>query len=335
MQNWPEYHSLLIALFKFLGPFLSSPKLQDSSRALYKGTMRILLVLLHDFPDFLAEYYLTLVEALPPHCTQIRNVVLSAFPRNTTLPDPVTYDFELADAHKLLVPTIASDYVAILSAAQDEGFDHIAYMTEMVDVHVPKAMERIAGTGSDGQVHYNLPFLNAAVLSLGVHAVNYLMLSPGGVKTDWTFEAQRPSVVAFERMAAQLDNEGTSLASLYSAVRSPHLLTLLFCATAGQYHLISSIVNNLRHPSAHTHWFAHLLLHLFGSTTGSTVAGGPAAPLAEIIARVLLERVVVARPHPWGVLVTFIQMLRLPGFWNQDFVRRSRELEAMFKTCAS
>jgi CCR4-NOT transcription complex subunit 1 len=304
--------------------------------------MRILLVLLHDFPDFLAEYYLSLVEALPPHCTQIRNVVLSAFPRNTTLPDPVAYDFELADAHKLLVPTIASDYVAILGAAQDEGFDHIAYMAEMIDVHVPEAMKKIASTGSDGQVRYNLPFLNAAVLSLGIHAVDYLMLSPGGVKTDWTFEAQRPSVVAFERMAAQLDNEGTcpSLPETLAAFPSLQPLTLdvrysAFLPAPGQYHLISSIVNNLRHPSAHTHWFAHLLLHLFGTTTGSAVAGGPAAPLAEIIARVLLERVVVARPHPWGVLVTFIQMLRLPGFWNQDFVRRSRELEAMFKTCAS
>lgn len=222
-QNWPEYHSLLIALFKFLGPFLSSPKLQDSSRALYKGTMRILLVLLHDFPDFLAEFYLSLVEALPPHCTQIRNVVLSAFPRNTTLPDPVAYDFALADAHKLLVPTVASDYVSILGAGMDEGFDHIAYMSEMLDVHVPEAVKKIAGTGSDGQVRYNLPFLNAAVLSLGVHAVDYLMLSPGGVKTDWTFEAQRPSVVAFERIAAQLDNEGWSRVPLCLLVH--HSLT--------------------------------------------------------------------------------------------------------------
>lgn len=105
---------------------------------------------------------------------------------------------------------------------------------------------------------------------------------------------------------------------------------------AGQYHLISSIVNNLRHPSAHTHWFSHLLLHLFATQIESTpTAGSTLVPLAEIIARVLLERVVVARPHPWGVLVTFIQMLRLPGFWNQEFVRRSRELEAMFKVCAA
>lgn len=210
LQNWPEYHSLLISLFKFLGPFLSAPKLQDASRALYKGTMRILLVILHDFPDFLAEYYLSLAEALPAHCAQIRNVVFAAFPRNITLPDPFTYDFELADGHKQIVPVIASDYVSIISEATHTGFDHCAYSIELVDVHIPEAMKKVVGAAADGSVRYNLPYLNAAVLSIGVHAVNYLMLSPGGVKVNWTFEANQPSVAAIERMATMLDNEGAS-----------------------------------------------------------------------------------------------------------------------------
>ena len=32
----------------------------------------------------------------------------------------------------------------------------------------------------------------------------------------------------------------------------------------------------------------------------------------EQILRVLLERVIVHRPHPWGLLYTFAQLLRMP-----------------------
>ena len=44
---------LLIALFKFLAPFLKDSELSVPARDMYRGALRILLVLLHDFPDFL------------------------------------------------------------------------------------------------------------------------------------------------------------------------------------------------------------------------------------------------------------------------------------------
>lgn len=108
---------------------------------------------------------------------------------------------------------------------------------------------------------------------------------------------------------------------------------------SGKYHLISSITTHLRYPNAHTWFFSHLLVHLFNcpahptSSTGLALSGNN-AKLPEIIARVLLERVVATRPHPWGLLVTFIQMLKLPTFWSHEFVTRSPELAALFKTCS-
>ena len=78
----------MLALFKFLSPFLKAATLQPSSRDLYRGALRLLLVLLHDFPEFLSEYYFSLCNIIPSRCVQLRNVILSAFPTTVHLPDP-------------------------------------------------------------------------------------------------------------------------------------------------------------------------------------------------------------------------------------------------------
>ena len=87
-QGWSAFYKLLLSLFKFLAPFLKTADLQSSGRDLYRGTLRLLLVLLHDFPEFLSEYYFSLCDVIPPRCIQLRNIVLSAYPPNVLLPDP-------------------------------------------------------------------------------------------------------------------------------------------------------------------------------------------------------------------------------------------------------
>ena len=46
---------LLVGLFRFLQPFLSAAELSPPVRMLYRGALRVLLVLLHDFPEFLCD----------------------------------------------------------------------------------------------------------------------------------------------------------------------------------------------------------------------------------------------------------------------------------------
>lgn len=59
-------------------------------RLLYQGMLRTLLVLLHDFPEFLSDYHLSFCDVIPPTCIQLRNLVLASFPRSMRLPDPFT-----------------------------------------------------------------------------------------------------------------------------------------------------------------------------------------------------------------------------------------------------
>lgn len=42
------------------------------------------------------------------------------------------------------------------------------------------------------------------------------------------------------------------------------------------------------------------------------------------------------RPHPWGLLVTFIELIKNPiyNFWSHDFVHCAPEIERLFETVA-
>lgn len=109
-QGWPMFKRLLVELLRFLEPYLRIPELTEPIRLLYKGTLKALLVLprpirnlprvpsaelvaqvlLHDFPEFLCDYHYSFCDVIPPTCIQLRNIILSAFPRSMHLPDPFT-----------------------------------------------------------------------------------------------------------------------------------------------------------------------------------------------------------------------------------------------------
>jgi CCR4-NOT transcription complex subunit 1 len=57
----------------------------------------------------------------------------------------------------------------------------------------------------------------------------------------------------------------------------------------------------------------------------------------EILTRTLLEHVMVHRPHPWGILVTFIELLRNPKyeFWTRDFIRVAPEITLIMENVRS
>ena len=57
----------------------------------------------------------------------------------------------------------------------------------------------------------------------------------------------------------------------------------------------------------------------------------------EQVTRVLLERLILRRPHPWGLLVTFIELIKNHeryGFWNYSFTRCATEIEKVFESVA-
>lgn len=82
----------------------------------------------------------------------------------------------------------------------------------------------------------------------------------------------------------------------------------------------------MRYPNSNTHYFSCTLLYLFAESNTEAIQ--------EQITRVLLERLIVNRPHPWGLLVTFIELIKNPvyRFWKHEFVRSAPELCKLFES---
>ena len=59
--------------------------------------------------------------------------------------------------------------------------------------------------------------------------------------------------------------------------------------------------------------------------------------MKEQITRVLIERLIVSRPYPYGLLITFIELIRNPQykFWEHtSFIKSAPEIELLFQNVA-
>ncbi|PWN20718.1 Not1-domain-containing protein [Microstroma glucosiphilum] len=279
-HGWPAFHRLFCSLLRFLAPFLRNAELQETSRSLYRGTLRIFLVLLHDFPEFLAAYHHSLCDLVPESCIQMRNLVLSAFPRDRRLPDPFAQNLKMDQLPEIQnAPLLLSDYSAALSQG-GQGFK--------------QALEAFLQTRPSGS-----PFLGSLKTAL---------LLPGAA------EVEQPS---FEpRYNIPLINSLVMTSAVSSLEKASNLLTgseadatldiLQACMKdldpEGRFYILTACANQLRFPSSHSAYFSYAILFLLAKTDSEEVKGQ--------ILRVLLERVIVNRPHPWGVLCTTFEMLR-------------------------
>jgi CCR4-NOT transcription complex subunit 1 len=94
-KGFSVVHQLLVDMLLFLEPHLRNIALTPAIKKLYEGTLRVVLVLLHDFPLFLSGYHLSLCNVIPENCVQLRNVVLSAVPKGINLTDPFTPNLKI------------------------------------------------------------------------------------------------------------------------------------------------------------------------------------------------------------------------------------------------
>ncbi|KAH9951492.1 Not1-domain-containing protein [Amylocystis lapponica] len=299
-EGWSAFYKLLLSLFKFLTPFLKVADLQPASRDLYRGSLRLLLVLLHDFPEFLSEYYFTLCDVIPPRCIQLRNIVLSAFPPTISLPDPHLRNMDFESIPEMgPIPPILSDFASGLKTGDLRMFLDQYLLGRGSPSFLPSLKERLHTTGvAEGSPDaYNMSLLNSLVMYIGVSSVAQAKAKSGSS----LFVASDPGVVTLHYLATNMDVEG-------------------------QHHLLSSMVLHLRYPNAHTHWFSSLMLYLFLEVKVDQ--------FREVMTKVLLERFLVHRPHPWGALVTFIELLRNPkyDFWSQEFIRIAPEVTLLLET---
>jgi CCR4-NOT transcription complex subunit 1 len=325
-KGWAMMHRLLLDLFSFMEPFLRKAELNDPIRILYKGTLRVLLVLLHDFPEFLCDYHFSFCDVIPPTCIQLRNLILSAFPRNMRLPDPFTPNLKvdlLPDIRQ--PPRILASYTAALSVGSPSLKQEVdAYLKTRQPINFLVELPRRLRVKAAENQAYNVPGMNALVIYVGMQAIAQFQ-----VKAASTLPvAHSAPMDIFQSLVNNLEPEG-------------------------RYLFLNAIANQLRYPNNQTHYFSCVLLYLFAEAREDIVK--------EQITRVLLERLIVHRPHPvrrpvspgadkhvsivvtllslwlqWGLLITFIELIKNPRyhFWQHQFTRCAPEIERVFESVA-
>ncbi|KAF7724662.1 hypothetical protein EC973_000834 [Apophysomyces ossiformis] len=249
-DGWITCQKLVLALLKFLCPLLQDQVLQQATKVYYRGTLRVLVVLLHDFPEFLCRNYMVFAQVIPHTCIQLRNLILSAFPRVMHLPDPFTSDVspdQLPESREK--PTLNEDYIGLLEKSDFKTvIDN--YVKHPDESFYTQVLERITNKETGA---YRLELLDSFVLYLGSQTATVNV--PFG---------NHPAVLVFK--------------------------------------------------------------YLLGEMT----AEDQPEPIKEQITRVLLERLIVNRPHPWGLLSSFIEIIKSDNFWQHPFIRCSPDIEKLF-----
>ncbi|XP_028814691.1 CCR4-NOT transcription complex subunit 1 isoform X3 [Denticeps clupeoides] len=299
-KGWPMYAQLLIDLFKYLAPFLRNVELTKPMQILYKGTLRVLLVLLHDFPEFLCDYHYGFCDVIPPNCIQLRNLILSAFPRNMRLPDPFTPNLKVDMLSEInIAPRILTNFTGVMPSQFKKDLD--SYLKTRSPVTFLSELRSNLQVSNEPGNRYNIQLINALVLYVGTQAIAHIH-NKGSTPSMSTI-THSAHMDIFQNLAVDLDTEG-------------------------RYLFLNAIANQLRYPNSHTHYFSCTMLYLFAEANTEAIQ--------EQITRVLLERLIVNRPHPWGLLITFIELIKNPAFkfWSHDFVHCAPEIEKLFQSVA-
>jgi len=290
-QGWDAINHLLIDYLLFLEPYIKVGEMTPPVKKLYEGTLRVFLVLLHDFPSFLAGYHLSFCNVVPQNCIQLRNMILSATPKGMSPPDPFTPNLKIDLLSEITQsPIILTNVLGPIESFRNhlDTFLKDGQMRDFLEVF-PMFLKK------ERSNEINAPKVNSLVLYVGIHAL--------------------------ARQSSQI--------SLSHTPEMEVLQKLMNFDDKGRYICLNAIANQLRYPSSHTHYFSCVMLYLFSESKNVAVK--------EQITRVLLERLILHRPHPWGLLVTFIELIKNQeryGFWNYPFTRCATEIEKVFESVA-
>lgn len=105
-------------------------------------------------------------------------------------------------------------------------------------------------------------------------------------------------------------------------------MIFLLTFSSGRHFFLSAAANHLRYPSSHTLYYHNLVLHIFDCAGDHS----DKIKVREQIARVLVERLVVHRPHPWGLIITLLELFRSrqDEFWSLPAVCAAPEVRPTY-----
>jgi CCR4-NOT transcription complex subunit 1 len=309
--GWAPYCEIMQVLLSYIGEQLKPGNISYIAKELYKGVLRILLILHHDFPEFVAENHFQFCNVIPAHCAQLRNLVLSAYPSSFhKLPDPFREGLKVERLEEMReAPRIAGDTALPLQRANIKHvIDNAVQGNNVSDSTIQQICEVIYSPESQetgllySPINVNVVLLNAMALYIGQGAVT---ANASKDNTRAAFETSTHSAL-LEKLARNLRPEA-------------------------RYYLLSAMANQLRYPNSHTYFFSFAILRLFGTDYSEQ----DESDIRQQIIRVLLERLIVHRPHPWGLIITLQELLQNGSyaFFHLPFIQAAPEVSSQNVCC--
>lgn len=172
------FTQLLSTLFTYLGMmFNQDHDAAGVTKILHQGTLRILLVIHHDFPGYLSDFYFPLVDAVPHECTQIRNLILSALPLTISeYPDPFASGMQVNSLPEIKVaPKVCGDTLAGLRKMELNNVLDTIFGRNQVPSNedAGSVVDRIQ-TETNSDVTVDVKAVNSLVLYTGAEAIESL-----------------------------------------------------------------------------------------------------------------------------------------------------------------
>lgn len=281
-QGWESFAKLMEAALSYICQFLKSTTITPLAMDLYRGILRIVLILHHDFPEFLAENHFRLCNSIPRYCTQLHNLVLSAYPSSfPELPDPFVTGLKVDRLEEMRrAPRIVGDYTGPLVQSNIKDVIDASLRSNEISGDNLTHLANAVYVSTDRGLTVDASLLHAVVLYIGQSAI-----ATAGQKGGQPFTGDSPQASLMTKLTKELHPEA-------------------------RYYFLSAMAHQLRYPNSHTHYFSYALLHLFGTD----LADQQESDVRQQITRVLLERLHVIKPHPWGLVITTLELIK-----NSDY----------------
>lgn len=287
--GWDPYTVLLKSLLDYLGDQLNALEVANVAKDIYRATLKLLLVLQHDYPDYMSAKQISLTQSIPPHCSQLLNLLLVAAP-------PPRAD-KIAEPFYAGVSGVGSDgsnspnaeAAALVRLLRQTGLREILDQSlkngpsEDAIAHIVHAFGRPA----EGQqfrrfghvpVQLNLPLMEAVTYYVADHGVRS---ASGAAAAGQAFDPQSTNFRIISLLTHELPPEA-------------------------RYRLLVIMVNQLRYPQSYTTYFAQMVLEFFVGDEGDQED----ADIRQQIVRIFFERTIGYWPQPFGLIITIADLVK-------------------------
>jgi CCR4-NOT transcription complex subunit 1 len=142
-------------------------KVAPAMQSFYTAVMRIMLVVLKDYPQFLCDFHFDFVNSLPEHVIQLKNMILAAFPRSISPPNPLSQDLKVDCLQDVRDPKILSNYQSHLKSNGLSELLEAFFATKNFELVEPICSKMIASKQKiNDRTIANSYVINAVILSI-------------------------------------------------------------------------------------------------------------------------------------------------------------------------